>query len=73
MGEAALMYGASPTRRLTMIYVLIADGEVDQVCETKRDKDREVRDLRKMGCHVIAHAFATWDSAQAFIDKKQGY
>lgn len=33
-------------------YIIIADEEVDQVCETKVDAMRERKDLKAMGCSV---------------------
>jgi hypothetical protein len=34
-------------------YVIIADGEVDQIAQGERNMRREVRDLTRMGCAVL--------------------
>jgi Mg-chelatase subunit ChlD len=38
---------------MTDFYVIITDGDtVDQIAQGKRNADREVRDLTRMGCQV---------------------
>jgi len=51
------------------LYVIIADGELDQVCETLLVAQREIHDLRVMGCKVQVKQFATWNEVNAFEDK----
>ena len=34
-------------------YIIIADNEIDQICETVEDTLREQIDLIKMGCEVL--------------------
>lgn len=55
------------------VFVIIADGECDQIVETTRDKQREMRDLRKMGCDVSVKQFANMAAAGAYVDSKKGY
>lgn len=50
-------------RRLAMLYVIIADGEFDQVCETKAQAAKEKRDLTAMGCTVRVKLVRSWDEA----------
>jgi len=52
-----------------MLYVIIADGSFDQVCETKAQADKEKRDLVKMGCEVKVKPVADWAAADALEDK----
>lgn len=49
-------------------YIIVADNEVDQVCETKADAQREARDLRDMGCKVRI-VECPWDQQDQVIDK----
>lgn len=50
------------------------DLEVDQICETKEQADREAADLRKMGCEgVRIRPFADWAAAERYEDKVRGY
>lgn len=53
-----------------MLYMIIADGELDQVCETEATMKREKRDLQKMGCVVTVKRFATWEELNAYADKR---
>ena len=55
------------------LYVIIADGEFDQVCTTKRSADKEKRDLTKMGCAVKVREVADWAAANALEEKMRGY
>ena len=55
------------------VWVILADGEVDQVVESTKAKQREMRDLRKMGCNVSVKRFANWADAEAYMDSKRGY
>lgn len=45
------------------LYVIIADGIFDQICETKPQMEREKRDLRKMGCDVKVRTVSSWEEA----------
>lgn len=53
------------------IYVLVADGTIDQICEDEASKNREVRDLKKMGCEVKVKCFPTWTLANQYVDKME--
>lgn len=50
------------------LFVIIADGTFDQVCESARDANREASDLRRMGCHVKIKKFDNWNDVNAFED-----
>lgn len=52
-----------------MLYVIIADGTFDQVCESKRDMERERKDLKKMGCTVKVKPVNSWTEAEAIEDR----
>lgn len=52
-----------------MLYVIVADGAFDQVCETKATALKEKRDLVKLGCEVKIKEFATWAEVDAYEDK----
>lgn len=50
------------------------DLEVDQICETKAQAEKEARDLRKMGIEgVRIRPFADWAAAERYQDKVCGY
>ena len=55
------------------VFVILADGEIDQIVEGTAAKSREVRDLRAMGCDVSVKQFSSWADANAYEDKKRGY
>lgn len=58
----------------TAAWVIICDGDVDQICYSKREADKEVKDLGKMGFdNVKAKKFPTWAAAEEYADKKRGY
>ena len=50
----------------THAYIVFADGDLDQVCETYEDSRREQRDLREMGCTVTIHR-VLWADQNAAI------
>lgn len=54
-------------------YLIIADGMLDQLCETKADADREKRYLKSMGCRVriTACPWADQDEEVARIERLQ--
>ena len=52
-----------------MLYMLITDDGIDQICETKATANKEKRDLVKMGCNVKIKQFETWEAANAYEDK----
>lgn len=53
-------------------FVILADGDVDQICGAKGEAAREAADLRKMGFDVRVKKFATWKEAQDYQDKHEG-
>lgn len=55
-----------------MLYVIIADGAFDQVCETQADAAREKRDLTRMGCEVKVRKVKDWEAADALEAKLNG-
>lgn len=55
-----------------MLYCLIADGTFDQVCTCTAERDREVKDLRKMGFVVKVKPVKDWQAAEALEDKMRG-
>ncbi len=55
-----------------MLYVIIADGTFDQVCETEKSRDKEVRDLKRMGCKVRVQTVKSWPEANAIEDRMAG-
>lgn len=55
-----------------MLYVIIADDTIDQVCETEAQAKREKRDLEKMGCKVRIRKVADWAAANTLEEKMRG-
>lgn len=55
-----------------MLFVIIADGTFDQVCETEAQAKREKRDLEKMGCEVRIRKVKDWAEANALEEKMNG-
>ncbi|CAB4138773.1 hypothetical protein UFOVP344_45 [uncultured Caudovirales phage] len=55
------------------VFVILADGEIDQMVETQAIANREKRDLEKMGCTVKIKKFEDWQQAEAFETKKRGW
>ena len=56
-----------------MLYVIICDGSFDGICEGERERDKEVRDLRKMGFVVKVKSAHSWDEAykiQARLERR---
>lgn len=53
-----------------MLYMMIADGELDQVCETEATMRKEKRDLEKLGCAVVVKRFESWDELTAYEAKR---
>lgn len=51
------------------LFVLVADGTFDQICETKATANKEKKDLEKMGCEVRIKKCASWDEANAYSVK----
>ena len=51
----------------TTAYILIADGTLDQVCETNADARRERKDLQGMGCQVSV-IMAPWSKQDKAIE-----
>lgn len=54
-----------------MVYMLIADGEPDQIVETQEIAKREAGELRRLGCNVRVKPFATWEEAYAYEDRRK--
>lgn len=52
-------------------FILIVDGSVDQVCETRADAQRERRDLIAMGC-TVKTVVCPWDKQDDVIAKIEG-
>jgi ABC-type metal ion transport system substrate-binding protein len=52
-----------------MLYALITEYGLDQVCESREDMIRERKDLRAMGCNVKTRTFADWASLNAATDR----
>lgn len=55
-----------------MLFVIICDGTFDQICEGEKSRDREKRDLKRMGFTVKVKPVATWAEAEALEDKMRG-
>lgn len=55
------------------VYVIIADGTIDQIVEGKEQLIKERRDLRAMGCTVTSKEFPSWAEAEAYETKKRGW
>ena len=51
--------------------MIIADGTIDQICETKGTANKEKRDLENMGCTVKIKKFNTWQEADDYQTKKE--
>lgn len=50
------------------------DLEVDQICETKAQAEREAKALREMGIEKVRiRPFASWQAAEEYEDKTRGY
>lgn len=48
-------------------YILLVDGELDQVCETRQDAEAEAKELRKFGRVKIV--VCPWAEQDATIDR----
>lgn len=54
-------------------FMVIADGDCDQICGSKEEAYRERKDLLKMGCDkVTVKAFTTWEHAHLYEDMLRG-
>lgn len=54
------------------LWVIVADGTFDQVCETRKDAAREAKDLMEMGCSVKIKFFEgadAWNQVNAYEEK----
>jgi hypothetical protein len=49
-------------------FVIIADGSVDQIVETKTIANREKKDLEELGCEVRIKSFLTMAEAEYWAD-----
>lgn len=54
-------------------FMVIADGECDQICETRTDANREKNDLTRMGCEAKVRRFPSWRAAEAYETKLRGH
>ncbi|RFC67792.1 hypothetical protein [Mesorhizobium denitrificans] len=50
------------------LYVIFADGDPDQICETATIAKREAADLRKMGFETKTKTVAGWEAAERLMD-----
>ena len=61
------------------VYMILADGDCDQIVEDLLIAKREKRDLEAMGCEVRIRIFrdatlqGAWQRAEAYQDKPRGY
>lgn len=44
---------------ISPVWAILADGELDQIAYSPRDRDRELRDLRAMGFSAKAKRYAS--------------
>lgn len=55
----------------TSVYAILTDDGLDQVCGTKSEANKEVRDLRKMGFdNVKIKRFNSWSEFDAWEEKQ---
>ena len=50
-------------------YIILVEGDVDQVCETQKDATRETRDLRAMGVGHVRVVVCPWDDQDEMIER----
>lgn len=61
------------------VFMLIADGECDQIVDDVAIAHKEKKDLEKLGCVVKVRIFTggtkneAWAKAEAYEDKLRGY
>lgn len=55
------------------VYVILCDGDVDQISDCPEATAQEKKDLLDMGFEVTVKSFHSWEEAEAFEDKKRGY
>lgn len=54
-------------------FMVICNGECDQICGTKQEAMREAADLRKMGHEEVrVKGFKSWQDAHDYEDKLRG-
>lgn len=62
------------TTTAASVYMILCDGDVDQIVETKAIAEREKKDLIKLGCdNVKIKIFPSWEAAEAYETKKRGW
>lgn len=49
-------------------FLILANGEPDQIVESRTLADREARDLRQMGCTTRVWGFTSWTEAENAVD-----
>ena len=55
------------------VFMLLVDGECDQIVETRELAERTKKDLKKLDCGTIKiKEFPTWQEAHAYEDKLRG-
>lgn len=55
------------------VWAIIADGELDQIAYTPRERDNEMRDLRAMGFNVRARQFESEAAVNAHQDSGRAW
>lgn len=55
-----------------LAYIIVCDGSVDQVCETRRDANREARELRQAG-HTVSIRMTEWTNQDFIINQIEGF
>jgi hypothetical protein len=56
------------------VYMLLVEGDCDQIVETKAIANRERRDLIDLGCdNVKIREFPSWEAAEAYESKLRGW
>lgn len=55
------------------VYMILVDGDCDQIVETRAIAEREKRDLINMGCGPVRiREFPCWEAAEQYEDKLNG-
>ena len=52
-------------------WMLIADGEIDQICDSEAEAKREAKDLRDLGCEVKIKHFTSRALAEQYEDDQK--
>jgi hypothetical protein len=62
-----------PYRAPVELFVVVADGEFDLVCEGRESALAHAKDLREMGCKTRLIPAKSWQHADQIEDKLRGY